>query len=112
MHELGITRNLVAIVADAAKGRTVTRVNLDVGELSGIMADAISFCFDVVVKGTAIEGASLAVRAVPGRGECLECGAAVEMPSRITACVCGSRRIHVSQGEDIKIASMELQEVA
>lgn len=112
MHELGITRNLVAIVADAAGSRKVTRVNLDVGELSGVMADAIKFCFDVVAKDSPIDGALLAVRMVPGKGLCQECGAAVEMPSRITACSCGSRRIHVSQGEDVKIASMELLEVA
>ena len=57
MHELGITRNIVAIVEEAAKGRRVRRVTLEVGELSGVMSEAIAFCFDVVTAGTALEGA-------------------------------------------------------
>jgi hydrogenase nickel incorporation protein HypA/HybF len=50
MHELGITRNIVSIVCDAANGRRVTRVTVDVGKLSGVIADALAFCFDVVAK--------------------------------------------------------------
>ena len=34
MHELGITRNIVKIVEEAAKGRRVKRVTLDVGQFS------------------------------------------------------------------------------
>ncbi|RWE34243.1 MAG: hydrogenase maturation nickel metallochaperone HypA, partial [Mesorhizobium sp.] len=52
MHELGITRNIVSIVEDAAKGRRVRRVTLDVGRLAGVMPDALAFCFDVVSRGT------------------------------------------------------------
>ncbi len=60
MHELGITRNIIAIVGDAAKGRPVRRVTLEVGKLSGVMSDAIAFFFDVVSfrRRTALEGAS------------------------------------------------------
>ena len=57
MHELGITRNIVAIVEEAAKGAACGRVTLEVGELSGVMSEAIAFCFDVVTAGTALEGA-------------------------------------------------------
>ncbi|MGD0105021.1 MAG: hydrogenase maturation nickel metallochaperone HypA [Rhodopila sp.] len=52
MHELGIARKIVAIVGDAARGRRVLRVTLEVGKLSGVMSDAIAFCFDVVSEGT------------------------------------------------------------
>ncbi|MFX9216735.1 hydrogenase maturation nickel metallochaperone HypA, partial [Acinetobacter baumannii] len=54
MHELGISRNIVAIVGDAAKGRRVRRVTLEIGKLSGVMADAIVFCFETVAQGTAL----------------------------------------------------------
>ncbi len=62
MHELGITRNIVAIVAEAAKGRPVRRVTLEIGKLSGVMSEAIAFCFDVVAQGTPLEGAALEIR--------------------------------------------------
>jgi len=46
MHELGITRNIVAIVGDAANGRRVRRVMLDIGKLSGVMSEATALLRD------------------------------------------------------------------
>lgn len=66
MHELGITRNIVAIVAEAANGRRVVKVTLEIGAQAGVMSDAIAFCFDVVAKGTPVEGAILDI--VPRAG--------------------------------------------
>ncbi len=71
MHELGITRNVIAIVSDAADGRPVRRVTLEIGKLSGVMADAIAFCFDAVAEGTPLEGAKLDIREIDGRGRML-----------------------------------------
>ena len=48
MHELGITRNIVAIVLEEAKGRKVKRVTLEVGKLSAIIPQSIHFCFDII----------------------------------------------------------------
>lgn len=47
MHELGITRNIVAIVSEHAGDNKVKRVSLEIGKLSAIMPDAIRFYFDV-----------------------------------------------------------------
>jgi len=66
MHELGITRNIVAIVGEAARGRRVVRITLEVGALAGVLPDALAFCFDAVTQGTAIEGAVLDIVARPG----------------------------------------------
>ena len=75
MHELSITRNIVAIVSDAANGRRVRRVTLEVGKLSGVVPDALAFCFDVATQGTALEGAALDINEIEGRARCLDCGA-------------------------------------
>ena len=66
MHELGVTRNIVAIVGEAARGRRVVRITLEVGALAGVLPDALAFCFDAVTQGTAIEGAVLDIVARPG----------------------------------------------
>jgi hydrogenase nickel incorporation protein HypA/HybF len=110
MHELSITRNIVAIVSDCAQGRRVRRVTLDVGKLSGVMTGAIAFCFDVVAKDTVLEGATLDIREVEGRARCTACGAEFDMPTLYTACACGSRRLNRLQGEELKIRTMELEE--
>jgi hydrogenase nickel incorporation protein HypA/HybF len=113
MHELGIVRNIVAIVGDAAKGRRVRRVTLDVGKLSGVMSDAIAFCFETVAQGTTLEGATLEIRQIEGRARCNACGSEFATDTLFTPCGCGSRQFKRLQGEELNINSMELeQEVA
>lgn len=111
MHELGITRNIVTIVAEAAKGRRVKRVTVDVGRLAGVVPDALTFCFDVVSQGTLLDGARLCINDIPGRWRCLDCAAEFETASLYQACACGSRHGQRLAGEELKIKEMELEEV-
>ena len=112
MHELGITRNIVAIVAEAAKGRPVRRVTLEIGKLSGVMSDAVAFCFDIVATGTVLEGASLEIHEIDGRARCEACASEFDVPTLVTPCHCGSRRLMWLRGEELKVKSMELKEAA
>jgi hydrogenase nickel incorporation protein HypA/HybF len=66
VHELSISRNIVAIVNDAAAGRRVRCVTLEIGKRSGVMPHALRFTFDVVVQGTVLEGAELDIRETAG----------------------------------------------
>lgn len=59
MHELGLTRNIVSIVAEHAAGRRVRKVRVSVGPLACVEKEALSFCFDLVAEGTVLEGAAL-----------------------------------------------------
>lgn len=112
MHELAITRNIVAIVSDAAKGRRVTRVTLEVGKLAGVMSEAIVFCFETVARGTPIEGAWLDIHEIEGRARCRACGAEFATPTLFTPCPCGSRHVDRLSGEELKITTMQLEEAA
>lgn len=66
MHELGITRNIVAIVSEQAGEQRVIRIRLVIGRLSAIMPEAIRFCFDVCARNTPLEGALLEIDQPPG----------------------------------------------
>lgn len=112
MHELGITRNVVAIASEAARGRRVLRVTLEVGKLAGVMTEAIRFCFDTVAQGTALDGAELEIREIDGRARCLSCGAVFATPTLYTPCGCGSRASERLAGEELNIKSIELEEAA
>lgn len=107
MHELGITRNIVAIVAEHAAGRKVTRVALDVGRLSGVMSDAIRFAFDIVSEGTCLQGARLDIRDIDGVGHCRQCHADFPTPTLFTPCACGCRDIERVTGEELKVREFE-----
>ena len=112
MHELGITRNIVAIVGEASKGKPVRRVTLEIGKLSGVVADAIVFCFDAVAHGTVVEGATLEILEIEGRARCEICCAEFCVPGFFAACACGSRRLAHIAGEELNIKTIEIEEVA
>ena len=112
MHELGITENIVAIVGEAAKGRRVMRVTLEVGRLSGVVSDAIAFCFDVVAHGTPLEGAKLEIQEIEGRARCESCGLEFEADTLFTPCPCGSHVTKLIRGGELVVKSMEMLEAA
>lgn len=110
MHELGISRNIVAIVGEAANGRRVRRVTLEIGKLSGVVPDAIAFSFDLVAEGTAAAGALLEIREIDARARCDDCGAQFAVSSFLAACACGSRRLAHVAGEELNIKSIDLED--
>ena len=103
----------MAIVEEAAKGRRVRRVTLEVGELSGVMSEAIAFCFDVVTAGTALEGAKLEICEIEGRARCELLWRRVRDRQRCSRCVLAVRyRLTRLSGEELNVKSMELMEAA
>lgn len=108
MHELGITQNIVAIVTEYAQGVPVTRVTLEIGQLSAILPDAIRFCFDVCAKGTLLEGSTLEIIEVAGRGKCRHCGHETNLDIPYGICeACDSIELDIIAGQELKIKEME-----
>jgi hydrogenase nickel incorporation protein HypA/HybF len=111
MHELGITRNIVSIVAEHAAGRSVKRVVVEIGALAGVMGEAVEFCFETVVQGTCVEGAVLEIRCIEARGRCGDCGLEFPQSTLYTPCPCGSRVVERLSGEELNVKEYELAEV-
>jgi hydrogenase nickel incorporation protein HypA/HybF len=112
MHELALARAVVAIVEEHAAGRRVARVELEVGRLRQVVPDALAFSFELVARGTAAEGAELAIEEVPVRVECGACGAATEVDAFPFACAaCGCLDVEVVDGEQLRVVALELEEV-
>ncbi|HEY4016867.1 MAG TPA: hydrogenase maturation nickel metallochaperone HypA [Polyangiaceae bacterium] len=107
MHELGITRNIVAIVSERAGSAKVKRLTVEIGKLSAVMPDAIRFCFDVCARGTPLEGARLEIREIAGMGRCRSCGQTFDLAVPFGACACGSAQIQCIAGEELNIKEME-----
>jgi hydrogenase nickel incorporation protein HypA/HybF len=80
MHELSLTREIVRIVCEAAQGRRVHNVSLEIGRQSCVMPQSIEFCFAAVALGTPAEGARLDIRRTDGE----ECNVATMEIEEIT----------------------------
>ncbi|MDO9093348.1 MAG: hydrogenase maturation nickel metallochaperone HypA [Rubrivivax sp.] len=110
MHELGITRSMVSIVSERAQGQKVLRVTLEVGRLSGMLPEAIRFCFDVCIQGTLLEGAALHIIETEGRGHCAACHAEPVMTAPLGRCpACGEPTLRMVAGTELKIKEMETE---
>lgn len=108
MHELGITRNIVSIVSEHAKGARVKRVSLEIGKLSAVLPDAIRFCFDVCAEGTELENADLEIIEVAGLKKCQDCEMITETNQVVGPCDCGSWNTMPIAGEELRVKEMEL----
>ncbi len=65
MHELGITQSILSIAMEKAseiQASKITKINLIIGELSGIVDDCVQFYFDFLSQDT------IAAEANPFRG--------------------------------------------
>jgi hydrogenase nickel incorporation protein HypA/HybF len=108
MHELALMESLVTTVREQIAGGRVTRVWLEVGRLTCVAPDALRFCFEVCAADTVLEGATLEVREVPGRGRCRDCGEEVELEVAHAPCGCGSFDLEVLAGEELRLDGVEV----
>jgi hydrogenase nickel incorporation protein HypA/HybF len=67
MHELGLARNIAAIVAEHAGGRAVSSIRLVIGPRACVEQRAIRYCLEIVTDGTPLAGA--AIEFLPGEGD-------------------------------------------
>ncbi len=108
MHELAIAESVIDTVTQRLPGARITRVHLEIGALSGVVADSIRFCFDLATEGTGLEGAALEITEPPAQCRCRSCGTEFQPDSPIVLCPCGSADVAVLGGEELKILSVQV----
>jgi len=108
MHELSIGQGIVESVCEAVPEGDVLVVTVEIGKLSGVVPDAVRFCFDACARGTRLEGARLDIVEIPGRGRCGSCDQQVDMDALIARCACGNPFLEVVRGSELRIRSVEV----
>ncbi|HEY6872919.1 MAG TPA: hydrogenase maturation nickel metallochaperone HypA [Geobacteraceae bacterium] len=109
MHEMSITQSVVEICERNAAGRRVTAVVLEVGSLSGVVPEAVEFCFDACTRDTLLAGARLVIERIPARGRCFDCGAEFAVAAYYDPCpACGGYRIELLAGEELRVKELEV----
>ncbi len=113
MHELSIAGFVLDVALANAEGRRITRVELVVGRLRQVAPDALTFAFDLLARGTAAEGAVLAIEAVAIEGKCRSCGVPSPQAGLPLRCpVCGGLDVEVVHGEELSVQFVELADTA
>ena len=113
MHELSVAESVVRILEEqSTQGnfKRVRKIRLEVGALSTIVVDSLTFCFDSVAQGTVAESAELEVTVVSGDATCKKCGHQFETREFALACPeCHSYEVRVQGGQDLRIKDVEVE---
>ena len=112
MHEMSIAQSLIDIIREEmAKhdAKVLRSVRLHIGQLSGIVPDALSFSFEVITSGTDLQGAKLVMEMIPLKGWCGKCEKEFEIKDYAFECpYCASPEIDTISGQDLSIVDMEV----
>jgi len=116
MHELGIAQSILERVQQESaqrNGARATKVGVRVGELSGVDPAALAFGFEVLVKGTPLEGLDLEIDYRKRRQRCSRCSREYESGMLFHVCPdCGSQETTCIAGDELDIAFIELEDPA
>lgn len=115
MHELSIANCVVEIASEYAQREGATRVccvTLRLGALSCVHKSALEFSFELVAKGTLLEGSKLEFIDVPVAVYCPNCDCEVEIPGiqSFRCPVCETPCGDVRRGNELEIETIEIVE--
>ncbi len=100
------------MIEDQTKAHNIARikaVRVEIGRFAGVEKPALAFAFDVVMRGSAAEGASLVMLDLPGRATCFDCMKDVEINERLDPCPeCGGGKLVPVGGDELRIKDLEV----
>jgi hydrogenase nickel incorporation protein HypA/HybF len=101
--------DLVLEKAEEAGAREVSRINLVIGEMTGVVGDCVQFHFKFLGKGTIAEGAALSFTTVPTKIQCRDCGKSFELKESDSTCPdCQGNSLEIIAGKELFVESIEV----
>ena len=113
MHELAICQSLLRAIeqtAHANRAKSVSRVDVALGPLSGVEAPLLKRAWTLARAGTIAKEAELIIKDMPIMVRCSCCGH--EGPALVNRLICESCkdwRVIVSSGDEMLLSSLELE---
>ena len=112
MHEVSLMENTLNIALDCASAQNASKIHrlkMRVGDLSGVVPDALEFAFDVVTRGTIAEGAVFEIERVPVVCHCSTCDRDFEPIDLFYECPhCHQLTYQIQSGQEIELTSLEV----
>ena len=113
MHELSVTQQILDIAlekAKTAKAEKITKINLVIGEMTGIVDDCVQFYFDFLSKDNIASGTTLSLKRIPMQVRCRKCGFSFSPDKSLWSCPqCNQWDVEVVAGREFYIDSIEVE---
>lgn len=110
MHELGIVVGIFDMLEEIMNEQKLTeisKVNITIGELSGILPDYFKECWNVARLGSAFDKTELVLSPLPAVAKCT-CGEEYEMMKNSRICpACHKTDYKIISGKEFSIDSIE-----
>jgi hydrogenase nickel incorporation protein HypA/HybF len=112
MHELSITKSMLDLVlsqAEEAGAGKVGKINLVLGEMTGVVGRCVQFYFGFLSKDTPAEGAELNFKVIPTTARCRHCRQEFELGEFDWTCPhCQSNNMEITGGKELYVESIEV----
>jgi len=113
MHEFSLVLNIIDIVTEYAvreNAKEVKEVEIEVGELSGVVYDALEFALQTAVKGTIMENSAVHINLIKGLARCTECSHEYETSSLFKPCPkCNACAPDIIKGKELRVKSIVIE---
>jgi hydrogenase nickel incorporation protein HypA/HybF len=112
MHEVSLLENTLELAIGYAQAQDATKIHrltLRIGQLSGVIPEALQFAFDIVIQGTIAEKAELLIETIPAICHCPTCQQDFQPTDCIYECPeCHQVCTELLQGRDLELVSLEV----
>jgi hydrogenase nickel incorporation protein HypA/HybF len=112
MHEVSIMNNAMKIILDKANENNAKKINsitVNIGELSGVMPEALTFAFEMCSKESIAEGALFHIQRIKATAACTACNCIFEIDHYNKLCPkCNKYSSNILTGYELNIDSMEV----
>ena len=112
MHEFSIALNIVEIAEDTAKANHAQRINeveIEIGDVSGVIFEALELALKSAVKDTMLEKTSINLKRIKAEAICTECGCIYVPDNLVSECPeCKSINTNVTKGKEMKVISINI----
>ncbi len=112
MHEASVMNRIVTIATrHARKGgaRKVTKLVLQIGQLSDVIPDALRLVYQMCTEKTALDGAVLEIEPIPAIGKCGECSNEYNLVECEFKCPkCNGEKWEMLSGRELLIKELEV----
>lgn len=114
MHELSIAVSIVKIAsrqAMEASANSVSRVDLDIGAMSGIELDSLQNALTIAVRDTMLEETEFSINRIEPLCQCLACNHLFTPEGAFGQCPeCKSRETELIRGKELQIKSLLVEQ--
>jgi hydrogenase nickel incorporation protein HypA/HybF len=113
MHELALAQEILRIAEETAAEASadlVTRIDIEVGTLAGVMVHALEFGLEASKINTLAESATIEIQTIDGRGICGSCKKEYPAEAIFAQCpLCSDSFLSIVSGTELKVKAIEVE---